>query len=55
MLLLKSGGVVSMDRKAQTGRSLPGVGGHVEFIKPVPKNQNITKPSKTPSSINKKP
>jgi transposase InsO family protein len=30
-----SGSVVGMDRKAQTGRSLPGVGGHVEFIKPV--------------------
>ena len=29
------GSVVGMDRKAQTGRSLPGVGGHVEFIKPV--------------------
>jgi transposase InsO family protein len=30
-----SGSVVGMDGEAQTGRSLPGVGGRVEFIEPV--------------------
>jgi len=34
------GGVVGMDGEAQTGRSLPGVGGGVEYIEPVARAGN---------------